>query len=81
MPRCRQCEGPVDGIAVALNLKIVSRQATEFLCLRCLAETFRTTEEALLEAADRYRRAGCILFPTLPPSGHSTAPGGGVSRG
>ena len=35
----------------------------------------------IVEAADRYRRAGCILFPPLPPSGHSSAPGGGVSRG
>jgi hypothetical protein len=60
---CRVCGGPVEPVAWALNLKIVSRSATEFFCLQCLAEYFKTTVASLDEAAARYRAAGCVLFP------------------
>ena len=63
MPVCKACGGGVDSVALGLNYKIVSREAVDFLCLHCLAETFRTTEAALLVAAERFHRAGCRFFP------------------
>lgn len=60
--KCRACSGDVSNVAWALNLKIISRETREFLCLACLAKHFKTTEEALLATAERYRNQGCVLF-------------------
>lgn len=66
--KCHSCPGEVSPDAWALNLKIISRGAREFLCLACLAKRFKTTEEALLATAERYRNQGCVLFQ--PPKSH-----------
>ena len=47
---------------MALTFKIVGPQATEALCLSCLAAKFKTTRERLLDAARRYRDGGCVRF-------------------
>ncbi len=62
---CPVCQKPVEPVAVALTRKIVGPNATEVLCLACLAAKFRTTEERLLDAARRYRDGGCVLFKGL----------------
>lgn len=59
---CCECGAAVEMVARALTYKIVSREATEFRCLACLAKKFKTTPEALLETAERYKRQGCVLF-------------------
>ena len=63
---CPVCQKPVEPVAVALTFKIVGPQATEALCLACLAAKFKTTEERLLDAARRYRDGGCVKFKNLP---------------
>ena len=63
---CPVCQKPVEPVAVALTSKIVGPNATEVLCLACLAAQFRTTEARLLDAARRYRDGGCVLFKNLP---------------
>ena len=50
---------------MALTFKIVGPQATEALCLACLAAKFKTTRERLLDAARRYRDGGCVRFQGL----------------
>ena len=62
---CPECNKPVEPVAAALTYKIVGPQATESLCLACLAAKFKTTEERLLDAARRYRDGGCVLFQGL----------------
>ena len=62
---CPACQKPVEPVAVALTRKIVGPNATEVLCLACLAARFRTTEERLLDAARRYRDGGGVLFKGL----------------
>lgn len=66
--KCRSCPGDVSTVAWALNLKIISRETKEFLCLACLAKHFKTSEEVLLATAERYRNQGCVLF--RPPKSH-----------
>ena len=62
---CPVCQKPVEPVALALTQKIVSREATEFRCLACLAARFGTSTERLLETARRYQDGGCILFRGL----------------
>ena len=63
MANCPKCGRTVTADEIGLNRKIVHREATEFRCLACLAEYFQTTEDALRETIERYRAAGCTLFP------------------
>ena len=62
---CPACKRPVEPVAAALTYKIVGPQATESLCLACLAAKFKTTRERLLDAARRYRDGGCVRFKGL----------------
>lgn len=62
---CKKCNRPLEPVTAALTRKIVGPQATEVLCLACLAAKFGTTERRLLDAARRYRDGGCVLFQGL----------------
>ena len=63
---CPACKRPVEPVAAALTYKIVGPQATESLCLACLAAKFKTTEERRRVAARRYRDGVCVKFKNLP---------------
>lgn len=62
MTTCYRCGSPVSMDGVGLNQKLVNCGVREFLCLKCLAAHFMTTEEKLLEMIERFRAAGCHLF-------------------
>lgn len=47
---------------IALNKKIIHRQVERMLCLTCMAAYFETTEEALREKIEEFKRQGCALF-------------------
>lgn len=47
---------------IALNKKIIHRQIERMLCLPCMAAYFETTEEALKEKIEEFKRQGCSLF-------------------
>lgn len=59
---CYRCGEPVKGDTIGLNRKMVNRGVEQFLCMRCLAEHFRVTEQQLLTMIDHFRKAGCSLF-------------------
>ena len=67
---CPDCGKPVEPVAHALTLKIVSPCATEFRCLDCLAKSFGSSTGRLIDAARNYRNRGCVLFDgiELPPA-------------
>ena len=60
---CAACGRRLCQDEIGLSCKLISRGTTVFYCVPCLAGRFRTTEQALLELADRFRESGCTLFP------------------
>ena len=59
---CKKCGRELEKVEIALHRKLISRAAKEFYCLTCLAAWYDTTEERLLEMAERFRAQGCTLF-------------------
>ena len=66
MRSCKKCAAPLSGDEVALHQKLVGRHSTEFFCINCLAEHFDLPTDDLRAMADRFRKAGCMLFPKKP---------------
>ncbi|MBR4933996.1 MAG: hypothetical protein IKZ03_06005 [Clostridia bacterium] len=63
MRSCKKCAAPICGDEVALHQKLVCRDSSEFLCINCLAEHFKVPADDLRAMADRFCKAGCMLFP------------------
>ncbi len=63
MENCYKCGARLSGDETGLNYKLVNRGVTKFLCIRCLGEAFGMAEQTLRDMADRFRAAGCTMFP------------------
>ena len=63
METCWKCGARLSADEVGLNYKIINRGVTKFQCLDCLSTTFRTTTDNLKELIERFRAAGCSMFP------------------
>ena len=59
---CIRCGAVLQKDDVALTRKMVNRGAQEFLCIPCLAEHFKLTEEILRQKVEEFRAMGCTLF-------------------
>ncbi|MBM6921765.1 hypothetical protein H6A12_11450 [Phocea massiliensis] len=59
---CRTCGAPLSNDEIGLYKKLVSRRAEDFLCIRCLAETFSCDEALLREKIKQFKESGCMLF-------------------
>lgn len=60
---CIQCGVHLTSDEKAIYMKMVSRCASEFLCLDCLSEKLDCSREALEERIRYYRESGnCVLF-------------------
>jgi len=59
---CKKCGRELKREDTGLTRKLISRGATEFYCIPCLAEYFGTTEENCHAMIKRFRADGCTLF-------------------
>ena len=59
---CMKCGRKLKRDEIALTKKRITRGATEFMCLTCLAEHFKVSEERLEEKIQHFKDSGCTLF-------------------
>lgn len=59
---CVSCSAPLTRDDIALHRKLVNRNATEYMCIKCLASYFSITEKQCRELVDHFRTAGCSIF-------------------
>lgn len=59
---CVNCGAELTDEDVGLHRKLVSRGATEFMCMKCLSEKFDIPIPKLRELINRWRSDGCMLF-------------------
>ena len=63
---CRRCGKELNMDDVGLSRKMIHRTTIQCFCVECLADHFELPAKILYEQIERYRAAGCSLFP--PPS-------------
>ena len=62
LPACAECGRPLEADEIALTKKLVSRGASRFFCLSCLAARYEVPEDALRQKIREFREMGCTLF-------------------
>lgn len=64
MAYCRECDKSISGDEMGLNLKLIDRNVTEYLCVSCMSKKFSCDEAILKEKIRHYKKIGCKLFPS-----------------
>ena len=64
---CAACGRALHPDEIALTRKLISRGASRFFCLTCLAEHFQVSEAVLKEKIVQFREMGCTLFKSMEP--------------
>ncbi len=60
---CKKCGAALGADDIAINQKLISRNAVDFFCIDCLADYYGTCREAIQERIDYFRASGkCTLF-------------------
>ena len=63
---CKRCGKPLKQDEIAITKKLLSRGATEFYCVSCLADHFEVTRQDILDRIAYFRQSGCTLFSHEP---------------
>lgn len=59
---CMECHKLLVRDEIAIYLRLVSRDAKEYLCIPCLARYFKCSEEDIHLRIKRLKEMGCTLF-------------------
>lgn len=62
MSRCDNCGKTLTIKENGLSRKLLGKNNTACLCIKCMAQTFNVTEETLNRKAEEFKRSGCVLF-------------------
>ena len=60
---CEDCGRELVSDEIGLSRKLMGRATAEFFCMDCLAARFSAEKKVLREMIERFRAAGCTLFP------------------
>lgn len=60
--KCKLCQKTVTFNEIGLTKKLLGRNATEFMCIDCLAKKFKCTTELLEQKIKHFKSQGCTLF-------------------
>lgn len=63
MSECIKCGKKLTFDEIGLHKKMVNRGATEYMCITCISQHFKISEENLRDKIEYFRRTGCTLFP------------------
>jgi biotin operon repressor len=60
---CKECNAVLTTDEIAIYLKLVTRNAQDFLCMDCLSTQLKCERKAIEERIRYYRESGnCVLF-------------------
>ena len=59
---CKECGRLLKADEISLTRRLISRSATDFLCLTCMAQYFQCSEQLLENKIKQFKSWGCLLF-------------------
>ncbi|HHU74333.1 MAG TPA: HTH domain-containing protein [Clostridiales bacterium] len=59
---CQICHKKLERDEIAIYLKLVNRGAKEYLCIPCLADYFKCSQEVIHSRIKDLKEMGCTLF-------------------
>lgn len=59
---CSHCKREVSKTEIGLTKKLLGKNTTNFLCLKCLSSYFNVDENLLKEKVEQFKKSGCSLF-------------------
>ncbi len=62
LKKCYLCEAKLDKDAIGLNMKLLDKSLSRFLCGVCLAAHLDISEEDLRVKISEFKDQGCTLF-------------------
>lgn len=64
---CKRCGAPLKADDIRIHKKMISRAATDYFCIDCLAWYANTTREDIEKYIAYLKQTGiCQLFPKVP---------------
>ncbi len=67
MSCCMQCGCALTSDDIAIHRKLISREATVYMCKDCLAHYFSVDISKVDEKIAQFKRQGCLLFEQDSP--------------
>lgn len=65
---CIKCGRRLTNDEIGLHKKLVSRAATEYMCMDCLCAYFSMSTDSAKTLIERFRKSGCTLFASVKES-------------
>lgn len=62
MSECIRCGRELTADEIGIYRKLINRGAEEYLCIPCLSEDLKISEEEIRKKIEQFRKAGCTLF-------------------
>ena len=62
MSKCRRCGAELSSDEIAIYKKLINRGAEEYLCIPCLAEELKISEDEIRKKIEQFKKARCTLF-------------------
>ncbi|NLB77115.1 MAG: hypothetical protein GX799_11750 [Crenarchaeota archaeon] len=60
--KCVECNAPLKRDEVALSIKILGLNVTNFYCIACLAEIIDCDQDDLTIKIQEFKEQGCTMF-------------------
>lgn len=62
MSKCYACGKELTHDEIGLHKKLMGRGSEQFMCITCLSNEFKVSEELLREKIKDFKEMGCTLF-------------------
>ncbi|MBO4769243.1 MAG: hypothetical protein J5563_00475 [Clostridia bacterium] len=60
---CRNCGGMLLEDEISVNIKLIGRGEDGYFCIDCLSGVLKCHRKNIEDLIDRFRKAGCPMFP------------------
>lgn len=60
--KCKKCGKTLTQLDIGATKKFINRGAEEFMCISCLCDFFKVSEDLIMKKIEEFKASGCTLF-------------------